>query len=513
MNLRDLCRLLLTTPLSSRAIARMMKLSPATPARYRALLAAQELSWPAIAGESEKALHRRLNVGAAGRLKKFAIPDWSQVERELGRTGVTLTTLHEEYTDGIDATSDLAMSLSEFRRRFEAYRRTHGLVMRQIRRPGEQLFIDYSGRVPCITDPETGEATPVELFVTVMGASRKTFIYATLTQRLPDFVHAHVMAMQFYGGVSLFWVPDNLKSAVDSRSKDDGALINHTYNECARHYDAIVLPARARKPKDKAPVEVGVRLAQRWVLARLRNRIFFSLTELNKAIGELTDRLNSRGMRAYGGKSRNQLFDELDRPALKPLPITNFEYGEWLLNRRVGPDYRVLCDDHFYSVPSSLVGQKVNVKASRETITIYQQDRRVALHYRSNEVGGHSVLDEHMPDSHRGYAKADPAMVIAWAKSQGGAIDQLVQNVASSHRRPFHAVNTSRSLQRLAREWGVDRLQAACERALAIGTTRTPSIESMLRHQLERAPLSAAQPANDEPPAPHDNVRGSTYYE
>ena len=331
--LKDLCRLLLTTPLSNRKISQTLDVSHNTAARYRSQLALENLDWEAIKDLDDVALDYRLNTGRSHLRKSFVEPDWTEVDKQLQRPGVTITLLHEEYESSL---SSGVMSESEFRRRHKRYRRQHGLVMRQIHRPGEELFIDFSGKRPSITYPETGEQTPVELFVAVMGASRKTFILAVPSQKLPDFVDAHVKAMKFFGGVSMFWVPDNLKSAVTSRAKGEGALINATYNECARHYQAIPLPTRPRKPKDKAAVEVGVLVAQRWVLARLRDRVFFSIAELNAAIAELNTTLNDRPMRKCAGKSRQQLFVELDQPALKPLPTQDYEFAEWKLNVRVG---------------------------------------------------------------------------------------------------------------------------------------------------------------------------------
>lgn len=508
--LKDLCRLLLTTPLSNRLIGVAMDISHNTAARYRSQLEVENLDWEAIRELDEVTLDRRLNTGRSQLLKTYVEPDWTEVDTQLRRPGVTITLLHEEYEASL---SSGAMSQSEFRRRYKRYRRQHGLVMRQIHRPGEELFIDFSGKRPSITDATTGELTPVELFVAVMGASRKTFVLAVTSQKLPDFIDAHVQAMKFLGGVPMFWVPDNLKSAVTSRAKGEGALINATYSECARHYQAIPLPTRPRKPKDKAAVEVGVLIAQRWILARLRDRVFFSIAELNAAIAELTITLNNRPMRKCGGKSRQQLFEELDQPALKPLPTQDYEFAEWKLNVRVGPDYHVMYESHYYSVPFSLVDAKVNVRVSRHEVAVFHRDRRVASHRRSAEVGGYSTLPQHQPPAHQAYTKDQPAALLAWAQSQGGAIDQFIQQHITEHRRPTISAQACRSLQRLEKEYGIERLQVACTRALSMQASSIRSIESMLQRNLEDAPLNTELAANDDtPPYVHDNIRGAQYF-
>lgn len=508
-SLKDLCRLLLTTPLSNRKIGAALAVSHNTAARYRGRLAEEALTWEAVAPLDEMALDRRLNTGRSQLLKDFITPDWNDIDREMVKTGVTLRLLHEEYSEGLAAS---AMSESEFRRRYERHRRARGLVMRQIHPPGESLFIDYSGKRPSITDPATGDRTPVELFVATLGASRKTFALATLSQKLPDFIEAHVQAMRFFGGVSAYWVPDNLKSAVTSRTKDEGALINATYSECARHYDALVLPARPRKPKDKAAVEVGVQVAQRWILARLRNRGFHTLAELNAAIQALTERLNDRPMRHCDNQSRNQLFETLDRPALKPLPPQPYEFADWTLNVRVGQDYHIAHAGHYYSVPFHLVGTKVNVRVSHREVAAYHRDRRVASHPRSADVGGMSTMAEHRPATHRAFAEDKPAALVTWVKAQGGGIHQFFQNHMERHRQPTLSVRACQGLQRLGRQYGLERLQAACIRANAMGAAGIQSVESMLRRGLESAPLTIDRAANADPLPTHDNVRGPEYF-
>lgn len=463
--LKDVCRLLLRTDLSNRQIGEKLACSPTTVGRYRQRLSEEALvSWEQIEPLDELALDRKLNPHRSRNKKLFVEPDWADVHKELQRRGVTLVLLHEEYALGLESG---AMSETEFRRRYRRYARARGLVMRQIHWPGQKLFLDYSGVRPSLTDRATGKKTPVELFVAVMGASRKTFVYAVHTQRLSDWITCNAKALEFFGGVPTFLVPDNLKAAVTSISRQEGALLNMTYAEFAAHYDTVVLPTRPRRPKDKAAVEVGVQIAQRWILARLRNRAFYTLSDLNAAIAELTERMNARPMRGCGGKSRQQLFDELDAPALDPLPVVSYEFAEWKLKVSVAQDYHVPCAGRYYSVPYVLVGAKVNVKATHDWVMVFHRERRVASHRRRyDDLGGCSTLDEHQPKAHRAYSQDDASVLIAWAEHLGGAVHRFVLHHIEFHRRPAQSLQACRGLQKLVREYGSERVQAACDRSL-----------------------------------------------
>lgn len=508
-SLKELCRQVLTKPLSNRQLALAFRVSGTTVARYRQRLQEEGIDEAGLAALDEQALDYRLNTGRRLNKKAFVEPDWNHVYKELLRVGVTLGLLHEEYAGGLD---DGAMSETEFRRRYHCYRKSRGLVMRQEHRPGEMLYLDYSGKRPSLTDPKIGERAPVELLVGVMGASRKTYVLATHSQKLPDWTFGNVQALQFFGGVPQFLVPDQLKSAVTKYSRSDGPLINPTYAECARHYNTMILPARPRKPKDKAAVELGVLIAQRWILARLRNRVFYTLEELNAAIRELTQKLNDKPMKSVGGKSRNQLFDELDAPALKPLPVETYEFGEWKLNVKVGQDYHVAWEGHYYSVPYTLVGSTLSLKIARDTVTAFKGGHRMALHVRSYEAVGTTTLPEHRPQSHQAYAEEQPAQLLAWAERNGGAIHSFVQRHVELKRSPMLTVQLCQGLQRLAREFTLDRLQAACERSLHIHAYTITSVRSQLQRNLERQPVQNVDAANDDTPPVHDNIRGSSYY-
>jgi len=508
MVLKNLCRLLLLSDLSDREVARQCRVSHNTAGRYRDRLHDEGLTWAQVSALPLETLDARLNNGRERARKRFVEPDWSHIHKELSRPGVTITLLHEEYAAGLDAG---AMSDREFRRRYDRYKRSLGLVMRQARRPGEELFVDYSGKRPSITDPETGAKTPVELWVGVLGSSRMTFVYCTATQQLPDWIEAHVRAFEFFGVLPQRLVPDNLKSAVTRISRKDGHYINPTYQAFADHYDVMVMPTRARKPKDKAAVESGVRLVQMWILARLRNRTFFSRHELNQAIAELLAILNNKPMRSRGGKSRNELFEELDRPAMRHLPVQPYEYAEWKIGASVPQDYHLVWELNYYSVPSSLVARKVNLRVTSTTVEGYHRNQLVATHARSYKVGEVFTKKEHQPPAHRLYGEEQMAELVDWAETVGTAAHQFMQQHQQAHSAAA-SMQAFRGLKRLARDYGAERLNRACARALRMGATAITSVRAMLSRGIENTPLQGDTGAN-EPIAPHQNVRGATDYE
>jgi transposase len=380
--------------------------------------------------------------------------------------------------------------------------------MRQLHRAGDKLFIDYSGKKLILVDAKTGDAVEAELFVAVLGASNYTYAEATLTQRVPDFIASHVRALHFFGGVPAALVPDQLKSAVVAACRYEPGP-QRTYEELAQHYDTVVLPARPYKPRDKAKVEVGVQIAQRWILARLRHRIFFSLTELNQSIGELLDDLNDRVMRRYG-ESRRQLFERLERPALKPLPTERFSYGEWKIDAGVNIDYHIDVDGHFYSVHYGLVQERVDARLTTTTVEVFHRGERIAAHVRSYARGGFTTKDEHMPAAHKNQAKWSPERIGRWAATIGPQTRKLAEAIIAERRHPEHGYRSCLGLMRLGDRYGKPRLEAASERALVAGARSYKSVKSILERGLDSAPLPNADAAAP-PGATHDNIRGPDY--
>lgn len=501
---REVLRLKWACGLSDRKIAQSLRISRPTVAEYVRRAQAAGLSWPLPDSLDEATLERRLFATTHNPpALRYPPPDWPHVHRELRRKGVTLFLLWQEYK----AATPEGVQYSQF---CAAYRQWAGrldLVMRQSHRAGETLFVDYAGQTIPVVNPLTGEVHAAAIFIAVLGASNYTFAEATWSQSLPDWIGSHIRAFEALGGVPQVLVPDNLKAAVTRAHRYEPDL-KRTYAELAQHYGVAVVPARAAKPRDKAKVEVGVQVVERWILARLRHHTIFALTEVNTALTTLLIDLNARPFKKLPG-SRVRLFETLDRPALQPLPAQPYAYAEWKLVR-VNIDYHVEVEGHYYSVPYSLVRQQLEARLSAQVVEIFHKGHRVASHQRSPYKGRHSTVAAHMPTAHRAYAEWTPQRLIRWAAKTGEATAQVVEAILAARPHPQQGFRACLGLMRLGKSYGEGRLEAACRRAVTLGACSYKSIESMLKHDLDRQPLPARRIA---PPAiPHDNIRGPQYY-
>jgi transposase len=459
-------------------------------------------SWAAVESLDEPTLEAML-YGASAREALRPAPDCPWIHRERSRPGVTLELLHDEYRqqhpDGFGYTT--------FCDRYREWLARRGLVMRQVHVAGDAMFVDYSGKRPSIIDPATGEVVEVELFVAVLGASNYTYAEATRSQRGPDWIASHVRALAFFGGVPRAIVCDQLKSGV-TRSCRYEPEVQRTYEDLASHYGTTVLPARARKPRDKAKVEVAVQIVQRWILACIRNEAFSSLARLNERIRELLGLLNARVMRRYG-KSRADLFASMEKPALGTLPPSRFEYAEWK-RARVNIDYHIVFDEHFYSVPYALVHEEVWVRATATSIEVMRAGTRVASHKRSGQRGRHTTVHEHMPSSHRAHAEWSPSRILAWAAKTGPATRDLCDAILVERPHPEQGFRSCLGILRLGKRFGQERLEAACARANRAHARSYRHVESILKKGLDRAPIDDVGTSTK--PIAHDNVRGPTEY-
>lgn len=480
--------------------------------------------WSQIQSLSEEALEEKLGFSkpatfkssASIRKDSSAMPDWVYIHREMSKRHVTLSLLWTEYfeqnPDGYKYTQ-----FAEYYKRFVG---KLSVVMRQTYKAGEKTFIDYSGDGLLLTDPKTGEQRKVELFVAALGASSYTFAEVTISQKGPDWISSHIRMSEFFGGVTELWVPDNLKSGVTKADRYE-PLLNETYQDCAGHYNACVIPARAGKPKDKAKAEAAVLAAQRWILARLRNRLFTSLSEMNEAINECLEILNNRKMR-HVNKSRRELFEELDRPALKPLPQSRFEYAEWK-KATVNINYHITFDHHHYSVPYQLVKESCDVRATATTVEIFRRGKRVASHRRSYKKGGYTTTPEHMPKNHREYSEWTPERVVNWSKTVGPNTALLVEKILETKVHPQQGYLSALGLIRLANRYDKERVERACKRALEVGAHSYRFVNEMLKNKMD-----GGNQGHDESPIPEicdpitnetqlsllsaENIRGSGYY-
>jgi len=502
--LREIIRLKLQAGRSGRAIARSCGLSPSTVAEYAGRIALAGLSWPLPPElDDDVALERLLFPDEHRPVSNRPEPDWAWIHTELQRRHVTKMLLWHEYKEG----QPNGLQYSQFCDRYLRWARPLSATMRQAHRAGEKTFIDFSGDGLDVVNAFTGECQKAVLFVAVLGASNLTYVEPVLYQDLPTWIGCHVRAFEYFGGVTPIWVPDNPKVGVTRASKYDPDL-NPTYADLARHYEAAVIPARPYRPRDKAKVEAAVLIAERWILAVLRNRTFYSMEELRTAVSELLEKLNARPMRQLK-KSRRQLFEEIERAALKPLPVRPYELAEWS-RPKVAPDYHVAHDDHFYSVHYALIGQQLDLRATEATIEIFRSGRRLESYPRSYAKGKYTTRKEHMPRAHRDHAEWTPERIAGWAKKSGPQTVALVEAIMASKVHPQQGFKRCLGILRLGKEYTPERLERASARALRFRTLTYTSVAAILKNNLDQEPLPGDEPQGSLPL--HENIRGSRYY-
>jgi transposase len=505
--LKEVLRLKYACGLSDREIAQSCGIARSTVGDYLKRARMAGLTWPEAPDLTEAQLEERLFR------KKYVLPtaqrplpDCQYIYNELRRyrkVNLTLTELWLEYKDRHPD----GYQYTQFCSIYHDWRGKLDYCMRQEHRAGEKVFVDYCDGLD-IVDRVTGELIPTQLFVAVWGASNYTFAEATLSQTLPDWIGSHVRAFEYFAVIPRVLVPDNLKTGVNEACFYEPEL-NPTYAEMAEHYGCAVLPARPRKPRDKAAAEVGVLISQRWILAVLRHRTFFSLAELNSAIRECLERLNTRTMRRLG-KSRREVFESLDRPAALPLPERAYEYAEWL-KARVNFDYHIEVDHHYYSVPFRLLRDKLDVRLTAKTVEAFFKGERVAAHARSHVHGIHSTVKEHMPLEHQQYAEWSPARFIQWAAKIGTATAQLAEKIMMARPYPEQGFRSCMGIIRLGQHYEPQRVEAAAKRALKYNTCSFKSVNAILAAGLDRQ-LEATQPPRQMSLFEHANIRGKEYY-
>lgn len=501
----EVLRLHAEANLSDRAIARSLTMSHATVGSILRRAEAAGISWPLPEDCDEAQLENLLFPKPQGRRKKQREPNWNQIYQESKRKGVTLQLLWMEYK----AEDPDGYQYSQFCELFSQWKKTLQLSLRQEHRAGEKMFVDYAGPTIRVIDQETGEIKEAQLFVVVLGASSYTYVEAQWAQDLPSFIGGHVRAFEFFGGVPELIVPDNLKSGVKKADRYEPSL-NRTYYEMATHYGSAIMPTRPRKPKDKAKVESAVLIVERWILAVLRNRMFFSLAELNNAIWEALEKLNQKPFQKLEG-SRHSLFMTLDKPALRPLPANPYEYATWR-KARVNIDYHITVDYIHYSVPYTLVQQEVDVRMTEKMVEIFFKGKRVSSH-RKGYRRGEAVTDPaHRPKSHQKHMEWTPSRLISWGSSIGSNTGILVERILQSRPHPEQGYRACLGIMSLGKRYSKERLEAACYRALTLGATSYRSVKSILEKGLEQLELDLA--ISEEKSAPlHENIRGAEYYQ
>ena len=501
--IRETLRLHLQAGLSYNEVARALKISKSVVGKYVLLARVAGVDWDTAQTLSDEDLEARLYRPAVPRASYQLTPDFGLIHQELKRAGVTLMLLWEEYATG----NPLAYKYTSFCVKYAEFARGQKRSMRQIHIAGEKLFVDYAGSTVPIVDAATGEITQAQIFVATLGASSYTFACATPRQTTADWIGAQVRTLEFIGGVPRLIVPDQTRSLIKTPDRHDPEP-NRTYEEFARHYGCAVLAARPAHPRDKPKVEAAVLLVQRWILARLRNRRFFSLVELDRAIAELLIDLNHRPFKKLPG-CRRSAFESLDAPVLRPLPAQAYAISRWK-TAKVNIDYHVEFEAHYYSVPHRLVGARIEVRVTGNLLECFASNQRVAGHPLSAVRGGFTTTADHMPASHRAHLEWTPAKLITWGQRIGVSTAAVVTWQLEHRPHPEQGYRACLGLLALVRRYSAERLEAACTRALAIRAPNLRSVTNILKSGMDRQP--SLFPATSSVTVEHENVRGPDYY-
>ncbi len=505
--IKEVLRLHFEKGFSTRQIARSLDISRSTIREYLDRAEQAAVSWPLSSELDETTLEYRLFPSTCPvPQEKRQMPSPEYLHQELKRKGVTLQLLWEEYKERYPE----GYQYSQFCRIYHQWTEKLDPCLRQVYKAGEKLFVDYAGQTMEITDSETGEIREAQIFVATLGASNYTFAEATLSQGLPSWIQSHVHAFEFFQGVPEILIPDNLRDAVTRSCRYEPDL-NATYRELAEHYGAVIIPARVKKARDKAKVESGVLQVERWILAPLRHRTFFTLAELNEAIAKQVEFLNNRPFEEIEG-TRRSLFETLDKPALNPLPAHRYVFAEWSKSK-VNIDYHIEVDHHYYSVPYQLIHARLDVRLTSTTLEAFFKGRRVALHRRSYIKGRHTTLKEHMPKAHQKYLEWTPSRLLRWAGRMGPKTQKLLAHILESRPHPEQGYRSCLGVLRLGKRYSAERLEAACARALAFKAYSYKNVESILKNGLDQQPLVDASPQPRLPLLEHDNLRGKEYYQ
>ncbi len=489
--------------LTHREIAKSLNISAGTVGEYLRLAKAANISWPLVQGTSDDDLYARLYQPVAKGVQRPR-PDWGYIHQELRRKGVTLILLWREYRE---IHSD-GLGYTRFCCEYQAYAKTLSPVMRQIYKGGEKCFVDYAGMTVPWIELQSGEIFEAQIFVGNLGASNYTYVEATPTQALPDWIGSHVRMFEFFGGVPHILIPDNLKAGVSKAHRYDPD-INPNYQYFGEHYSVAIVPARVAEPRDKAKVEAAVKFIENQILAVLRNHTFTSIAQINAAIAPLLKVFNEKGFQKLPGTRRSQ-FESLDKPALKSLPLERYEYSTWK-KARVNIDYHVVFENHYYSVPYVHIHREISLRATSKTVEIFYKNERIAVHKRNYQKYAYTTLNKHMPAHHRAYAKWTPERLKAWAGKIGQATADFITQMIAARPFPEQAYRACLGVLRLGNRYGELRLEKACERALLVGATRYRQIQTILENNMDKLPLPNAEPSQALP-SHHENVRGSIYY-
>jgi transposase len=509
--IRKLLELRFKLELSQRQTAKALGCGRTSVQRYENLAIEASLTdFNLVSTLSEEELFLRLGLKCdvlSPLRKEKQIPIWPDIYKEFSKKHVTLSLLWQEYKEDHPE----GYQYSQFCEHFSRWREKLTVSMRQEHKAGEKAFIDYAGTTVDIIDRKTGEVHASQIFVGVLGASSYTYVEATWSQSLPDWLMSHRRMFEFFDGVPSILVPDNLRSGITKPDRYE-ATVNKSYQDLSEYYGTCVIPARVRKPKDKAKAEAGVLLASRWILAVLRNKTFYSLDELNEDIAVLLEKLNNKKMRHFK-KSRRELFEMIDKPALMPLRSSPYVFAEWKW-ATVSIDYHIEFDGHFYSAPYQLVKKEIQVRATSVTVEIFYKSNRVASHPRSYQKGGFKTEPSHRPPSHNAHLEWTPERIINWAKKKGSNTGIFIQKLIATKAHPEQGYRSALGVIRLSDKFGEARLDQACNNAIAIGSYSYRTVKNMLNNGMDKValPSKIKEEKQQDFFVSNENVRGKEYY-
>lgn len=499
---KEILRLKYFNQLSVREVARSCGLPLSTVDDWLQRAEAAGLGWPLPEGMADSELQAKLLASSTKTAAPAReLPPWPQIHEQLRRKGVTLQLLWQEYRQAHPE----GFQYSRFCELYRQWASKLDPVLRLPHEPGQKVFVDWAGMTVPIYQPD-GTTKDASIFVAVLGFSSKTYVEAFANQQLPSWIEGHCHMFSYFGGVVRAVVPDNPKTAVICASRYEPKL-HGTYQEMAAHYSTAVIPARPRKPRDKAAAENGVLIVERQILAALRDQKFFSVGELNQAIRPLLEKLNAQPFQKLEG-SRNSWFESQEKNTLLPLPVQPFELATWS-TAKVNIDYHVAVENHFYSVPYHLIHQQLDVRLTEHTVELFHDGKRVAAHPRSRLAGKSTTIEEHRPKSHQRYLEWTPGRMVEWARKIGPQCGKVVEYVLANRPHPEMGFRSCLGIIRLGKRAGEERLEAACGRALRFGTCSYQSIKSILESGLDR---QVDEPELPLPTGAHENVRGQGYY-
>lgn len=502
--IREVMRLRHSVGASAREIALSVGVARSTVAEYLYRSDSAGLSWPLSDELSDEDLERQLFPPTPGQNEPTRpLPNWSKIQMELARKGVTLLLLWQEYKRA----SPDGYGYSRFASLYREWQGKTELRMRFHHKAGEKQFVDFVGLTMPIAEPETGEVRQVPVFASALGASQRIFAKAYESQTLENWLSGNADSFEFYDGLAQILVPDNPRACITSPDRFE-PVVNPSFAEFARHYGIAVIPARPKKPRDKSKVENAVLQIERWILAPLRNRTFFSVGELNLAIAERVEWLDTRVMKGCG-QSRRELFEQIDKPAMRTLEVPRYQFARWK-NAKVGPDYCIEFEGHRYSVPFTLVGRRVELRVTPNVVEIFEGSQRVCGHPRSFSRRGFSIDSAHMPIAHREHAEWTSERIENWAAQTGPSTKEFVSKMMAVNTHPEQAFRAAMGVISLSKRYTPERVEAACARALRFGARGYRNVKTILEKGLDKEEL-AIQPAPVDV-SPHANIRGPGYY-